>query len=325
MLVEVVEDDLGLFTALQVKNDAHAVAVALVTNVGDAFDLLIVDEVGGVLDEARLVDLIRDLGDDDGLAVFDGVLELRAGADRHVATARVVGSEDTFVTADEAAGREVGALNDLREVFECRRRLLDQVDGGVDQLSQIVRRDVGRHADRDAVGSVDQQIRSARRQAFRFIRRVIVVRAEAHRVLVELVEQFFREGGETRLGVAHGRRRVVVDRSEIALSVHQRIAHRERLRHADERVVDRGVAMRVVVAHHFADDLGRLAVAAIRAQPGLEHAVQDAPLNGLQTVSHVGQRASDNHAHRVVEIRLLHLDFDVDGNQVSWRAAAAQR
>ena len=51
VLVEVVENDFGLFAALQFEDDAHAVAIALVANFGDAFDLLVVDERGDVLDE----------------------------------------------------------------------------------------------------------------------------------------------------------------------------------------------------------------------------------------------------------------------------------
>ena len=38
VLVQVVEDDFGLLAALQLEHDAHAVAVALVADVGDAFD-----------------------------------------------------------------------------------------------------------------------------------------------------------------------------------------------------------------------------------------------------------------------------------------------
>ena len=38
VLVQIVEHDLGLLAALQLEHDAHAVAVALVADVGDAFD-----------------------------------------------------------------------------------------------------------------------------------------------------------------------------------------------------------------------------------------------------------------------------------------------
>ena len=67
VLVEVVEDHFGLLAALQLEHDAHAVAVALVADFGDAFDLLLVDQRGGVLDQPRLVHLVGNLGDDDVL------------------------------------------------------------------------------------------------------------------------------------------------------------------------------------------------------------------------------------------------------------------
>jgi hypothetical protein len=67
---------------------------------------------------------------------------------------------------------------------------------------------------------------------------------------------------QARLGVAVGRRRVAVDRAEVALAVDERVAHREVLREADHRVVDAGVAVRVVLAEHVADDRGALLVRA---------------------------------------------------------------
>ena len=42
----------------------------------------------------------------------------------------------------------------------------------------------------------------------------------------------------------------------------------------------------------------------------LVHRVQDAPVDGLQAVAHVGQRAPDDDRHRVVEIRSAHLVFE---------------
>ena len=92
------------------------------------------------------------------------------------------------------------------------------------------------------------------------------------------------------------------------------VAHVELLRHADQRVVDRRVAVRVVVAHRLADDLGALAVGAVAGQPHLLHREQDAAMRRLQPVADVGQRAPDDHAHGVIQVRALHLVFDVDGN-----------
>ena len=186
----------------------------------------------------------------------------------------------------------------------------------VDRLAEIVRRDVGRHADRDAAGAVDQQIGEARRQDDRLLLLLVVVRLEVDRVLVEVVEQRQRDAVEPRLGVARGRGRIAVDRAEIALPVDQRDAHREVLRHAHQRVVDREIAVRMVLAHRVADGARGLVVGAVGGEVELVHRVEDAPMHRLQAVAHVGQRAAHDHAHRVIEIAALHFVEDRDGLDV---------
>ena len=138
-----------------------------------------------------------------------------------------------------------------------------------DHLAQIVRRDVGRHADRDAAGAVDQHVGEARRQDLRLVARSVIIGGEIDRVLVDIVEQGHRHLGEPRLGVAHRRRRIGVHRSEIALAVDQRHPHRPILGHPGERVVDRAVAVRVIIAHHVADDLGAFAIGPARRRSRL--------------------------------------------------------
>ena len=118
-------------------------------------------------------------------------------------------------------------------------------------------RNVRRHADRDTGRAVDEQVRQPRRQDRRLAARLVVVRLEVDGVRVDVAEHLGRHSREPALRVAHGRRRVAVDVAEVPLAVDERIAHRERLRQADERVVDRLVAVRVVGAHHVADDAAR--------------------------------------------------------------------
>ena len=198
------------------------------------------------------------------------------------------------------AGREVGALDVLHQVLDVRVGLVDQLHDRVDDLAEVVRRDVRRHADRDAGAAVDEQVREACRQDERLALRLVVVRAEVDRVVVELAQHLLGELREPRLGVAHRRGRVVVDRAEVALAVDERVAHRERLRETHERVVDRLVAVRVMVAHHVADDVGGLDVRPARTVAVRPHRVEDAAVHGLQPVAHVRQGARDDDRHRVV-------------------------
>ena len=66
-------------------------------------------------------------------------------------------------------------------------------------------------------------------------------------------------GAMPGLGVARGGG-AVVERAEVAVAVDERQAHRERLGHPHEGVVDRLVAVRVVLAHDLADDAAGLHV-----------------------------------------------------------------
>ena len=110
VLVEVVENDVGLFAALQLEDDAHAVAVALVANFRNAFDLFLVHQRGGVFDEPRLVDLIRNFGDDDVLrGPLAHGLDFGFGADLETAAAGAKRIENSLTPEDETAGGEVRA------------------------------------------------------------------------------------------------------------------------------------------------------------------------------------------------------------------------
>ena len=122
--------------------------------------------------------------------------------------------------------------------------------------------------------------------------------------------------GAAHFGVAHGRRRIAVDRAEIALPVDQRRAHGKVLRHAHKRVVDRLVAMRMVFADDVADDARGFAIGLVPVVAVLVHRKENAAMHRLQTVAHIGQRALHDHAHRVVEIGALQLVFDRDAADI---------
>ena len=201
--------------------------------------------------------------------------------------------------------------------------IVHQRDGGVDDLGEVVRRNLGRHADGDAVGAVDQKIRNARGQNLGLDFAVVVVGTEVDGLFVEVFEQ---RGGDLRelgFGVTVGGGRIAVDGAEVALSEHQRVAHAPGLREAHQGVVDGEVAVGMVFAHHVADDAGALAGGAVGRKAHLLHRVENAAMHGLQSVAHVGQRAADDDRHRIVEIRPAHLVFDVDGLNVQGAGGAA--
>ena len=231
----------------------------------------------------------------------------------------MVGLPDAGPAHHQRAGREVRTRHMLHQLFDGDVVVVDIGAAGVDHLAQVMGRDVGRHADGDAAGAIDQQVGEAGRQNVRLDRQFVVVGMEIDGVLVDIVEQAFRRLGQTRLGVAHRRRRVAVHRSEIALPVDQRQAHGEVLRHADHGVVDRAVAVRMVFTHHVTDDTRRFLVGLVAVVAAFLHRIKDAAMYRFQAVTNVGERAADDHAHRVIEIAAPHLLFDGDRRNVGWR------
>ena len=308
---DLVEDDFGRSIALEVDHHADAFTARFVADVRNAFDPFLLGGFGDLFDQCVLADLVGDRGEHDRLSIALG-FDLMPRAHQYRSASGRVGRACTRLAQDERGGREIGTGDDLEQLFRGYRRVIDIGKAAIDHFAQIVRRNIGRHADGNAARAVDQQVWEARGQYGRLAPRTVVIVREIDRVLVEIVEQRVGDPREPRFGISHAGRRIGVHRTEVALTIDQGHAQRPVLRHAGERVVNRGIAVRVIVAHHVADDLGALAIGAPGHEAAFLTGEQDPTVNRLQTVAHIGQRAADDHAHRVIEIARLHLIDDVD-------------
>ena len=91
------------------------------------------------------------------------------------------------------------------------------------------------------------------------------------------------------------------------MTVDKRNAHAERLGQAHHGVVHGGVTVRVVLADDVADGTGGLHMRTVRRVAGLVHGVQDAAMDRLQAVAHIGQGTADDDAHGILQERRSHL------------------
>ena len=311
LFIQVVQDGLSLFTALQIEHDAHAIAVAFVADFGDALDLLFVDQPGAGFNQPRLVHLVGDLGNDDLLTILTEGNDLGFGPDTQAAATGAERVQNTSATEDNTARGEVRAKDDFADPVEGDVRLTNHQNGGFHNLAQVVRRDVGSHADGDPGGAVDEEIRDPGGENFGFYFAVVKVRTEVDGFLVDIFEKSrgdFREAS-FRISIRCGR--VTINGTEVALAINQRIPQTEGLRHADESVVDGGVTVRVELTQHFADDLRAFPRGAIGRQAHFAHAIQNAAVDGFQPVTDIWQSAANDHAHRVIDIRPTHFVFDI--------------
>jgi len=251
VLEEVVQDLVGVRVALDLDVHPHAVAVRLVAKVGDAVDLLVLHEIGDLLEQRGLVHLVRQLGDDDRHPVAADFLERDLGTHDDAATPVGVHLADrvdrlpfagqrvalALEAEDRRAGRKVGAGYVLAESVGRDVRIVDDRDRRIDDLAEVVGRDVRRHPDGDPRAAVDQEVRQLRRQDRRLLLGPVVVVDVVDGLLVDVGQHLGRHRRQAGLRVPHRGRLVAVDRPEVALAVHERVAHRERLRQSDQRVV----------------------------------------------------------------------------------------
>ena len=281
-------------------------AAELVADVGDQRQLAFVQKLGDALDQTRLLNQPRNFGDHDLVGAAPAVFLAPARPHPERATAGRIGLGDRFLAVDhDAAGRKVRTGDVFQQRLGTRIGIVDQEQGGVAQLGRVVRRNRGRHADRDALRAVRQQVREGARQHRRLFGQAVIVRAEVDRVLVDALEQKPRDFGHARFGVTIGGGVIAVDIAEIPLPVDQRIARGEILREPHQRVVDRLVAMRMEITHHVADDLRRLLRRGSRIEPEQLHAVKDATMHRFQSVARIRQGAVHDGRERIGEIALF--------------------
>ena len=234
VLIQVVQHDLGDRVALEHDHEPlPRSAAGLVAHVRDAAKPPVLDELGDLSGQVVRVDLEWELLDDQALPAAD-LLVLDNGPHGDRAAPGPVRLADAAPPHDQAVGREVRALDVLHEpVKQFGRHLtapflrnflgalragegdgepLEVVQVPLDargDLAQVMRRDLRRHADGDALGAVDQQVGESGGQNHGLCRLAVVVRPEVDSLLVDVPQHLHGERGKAALGVPHGGGRVV--------------------------------------------------------------------------------------------------------------------
>ena len=64
--------------------------------------------------------------------------------------------------------------------------------------------------------------------------------------------------------------------------------------------------MRVIFTQHFADDTGGFLEGGVGADAHILHGIQDAPVDGFQSIAGIRQGAGNDDAHGVIEVGRAH-------------------
>ena len=200
-------------------------------------------------------------------------------------------------------GRIIRPLYDIQQIVERRLRFFNQGNGRLSDFTQVVRRNIRRHADGDAGSAVEQNIGQARRQHFRLLQGAVKVRYPVNSALPQFAQQQFSILRQTGFGITHrGEGFRIVRRPPVPLTVDQRIAVREGLRHQHHGFITRAIAVRMVFTQHVADGAGGLFEFGAGVQTQFRHRIDDATLDRLQAIANKRQRPVHDDVHGVVKV-----------------------
>ena len=275
VLIEVIENNLGDSTLLKLDHQTQTLAVGLVAHVRNSLDALLVNEFGDLLLQGSLVYLVGELGKDELRFASFGCLYMSLGAQGNNAAASGIGVANTVGTHDDSTSWEVGARQNTHKVVNGAIGVVDHHAGGVDSLAEVVWRNVCCHTNCDTCRTINEQVGEASWQNRRLFKRLVVVGVPIYSVFVEVAKQLHRRLCQARLGVAHSCCGVAVDVAKVTVTIDQGNSHREPLRKANHRIVDRRVAVGVVLTNNFADRPSGLLVRLIREDASLVHGVEN--------------------------------------------------
>ena len=280
-LIQLVEHHLGVGIPAQLNDDAHAVPVRFIPQVGDAVHPFFLVQVGDVLDQAGFVHHIGQLGDHNAEPARLVFFDLSPAADHDAPAPGGIGGADARTAHDDAAGGEIRPFDKAADVLQRGFRVVDHIADGVAHFPHVVRRDIGGHAHGNARRPVDQQVGETGGQHKGFFQLIVKVGHKIHGIFVDVRQHIGRQLCHSGLCITVGGRWVAVNGAEIAVPIDHRPAHGEVLRHAHKRVVHGGIAVRVIFAQAVADDAGALAVRLVGRRAEFHHGIENAALHGF--------------------------------------------
>ena len=147
MLVEIVQHYLCNRIALQLNHQSHTVTIGFVTNIGNAFKFFIVNKFDNFFNQPYLIYLVWQLCNNNGFpAVFLGNLHKGSCPDNNFSSTGRICQTNSLVTIYNTSSREIRSDNIFHEIGHFQFRICNQGYHAVNNLSEVLGRDVGGHS-----------------------------------------------------------------------------------------------------------------------------------------------------------------------------------
>ena len=315
---QIIQNNFGHHILAHFNHNAHTFAARFIADVGNAVDALVLHEFCNLLTEFGLVDHVRNFAHDNTRLATSIHINFSTGTYTHAAMTREVCIADACATTNNTTSREVRARHILQQVFTGDIRIFSNGVNGVCNFAEVVRSHGSRHTHSNTGRTVHKHVRESGGQHLRFFQRFVEVRAHVHGIFFQVFQHERTHVVHLGFGITHSGSAVTVDRTEITLTEHQRVAQREVLRHTHQGFVHGRVAMRVVLTDHITHDTGALHRRLVGHHAQLVHTVHHTAVHRLKTVTRIRERTRYNHTHGVAEVAILHVLFNQGPDLRTW-------
>ena len=135
VLKEVVENQLSIGVFLEFDGNAKTIPVGFVPYLSNAGHLVIDPHIVNLLDQDSLINLVRNLGDEDLLFSALQLFNLSSGAHYDATFPSLVGFLDLISALDNSSCRKIWARQKLHEFVHLGRRMVNHIDSRVNDFS----------------------------------------------------------------------------------------------------------------------------------------------------------------------------------------------
>ena len=193
---------------------------------------------------------IRNLGNNKLFLSALNLLYLHLTADLNLTFTCGIDLQKFVLIRNYTARWEIRAGNIFHHLGRIDIRILHISNDTVDYFGQIMRRNGGNHTNRNTICSIHEKVRNLNRKHFRFLLCLIEVGNEVNHVLIEITkESLLGNLLKSGLGITHCSGAITFDGTEVTMTINKRQFLLEILRHNNQGVIDRGIAMRMIFTH----------------------------------------------------------------------------
>ncbi|EKD29447.1 MAG: hypothetical protein ACD_78C00408G0001, partial [uncultured bacterium (gcode 4)] len=314
--VELIEDFLWECVFFELDHYSHIPeSFRFVTEIRYSDNNFVLHELRDFFDKCFFVELIWNFRDNNRPFPRFELVDTHSSTHDDTPSTGCIRIEDVLAIIDNTPRWEVRTLDEIKEILDgdfVWSGVIEDESERINNLTEIMRWDIGRHTDSNPRSSIEEEIRDTSREDGWFLGGSIIIISPINRIFVNIGEHELSETSHLDLSITHRSSIISIHGTEVPLSIDEGVSHREILCHTNHCVIHGAIPMWVVFTENISDHTSGLTMFTSCTNSAIIHRIEDTSVNGFHPVANIWESTTTYDGHRIIEITRLHL-FD-DGS-----------